>query len=299
MRPVIYKRTYRWNNSELILGDRTLIMGILNVTPDSFSDGGLWNEPDQAVKHALQMAAEGADIIDIGGESTRPGHQPVSLEDELARVLPVIESIHRAAPQLILSIDTYKAEVARQAIRAGAHIINDIWGCKADPDMAAVAAEADCPIILMHNRHDRNYQNLATDMAADLNGSINLALEAGVKPHNIILDPGIGFAKDYAENLQAMMVLDELAMLGYPLLLATSRKKFIRTVLDLPSDDVMEGTAATVAFGIAQGCQIVRVHDVATMKRTVLMPPLRGCMNRWLLLNELFCIRKQVSGWIK
>ncbi|WP_379148172.1 dihydropteroate synthase [Paenibacillus sp. sgz500992] len=271
MRPVIYKRTYRWSNSELILGDRTLIMGILNVTPDSFSDGGLWNEPDQAVKHALQMAAEGADIIDIGGESTRPGHQPVSLEDELARVLPVIESIHRAAPQLILSIDTYKAEVARQAIRAGAHIINDIWGCKADPDMAAAAAEADCPIILMHNRHDRNYQNLATDMAADLNDSINLALEAGVKPHNIILDPGIGFAKDYAENLQAMMVLDELAMLGYPLLLATSRKKFIRTVLDLPSDDVMEGTAATVAFGIAQGCQIVRVHDVATMKRTVLM----------------------------
>ncbi|WP_342437868.1 dihydropteroate synthase [Paenibacillus sp. FSL L8-0436] len=271
MRPVIYKRTYRWNNSELVLGDRTLIMGILNVTPDSFSDGGLWTEPDQAVKHALQMAAEGADIIDIGGESTRPGHQPVSLEEELARVLPVIESIHRAAPQLILSIDTYKAEVARQAIRAGAHIINDIWGCKADPDMAAVAAEADCPIILMHNRHDRNYQNLATDMAADLNGSINLALEAGVKPHNIILDPGIGFAKDYAENLQAMMVLDELAMLGYPMLLATSRKKFIRTVLDLPSDDVMEGTAATVAFGIAQGCQIVRVHDVAMMKRTVLM----------------------------
>lgn len=271
MRPIIYKRTYRWNNSELILGDRTLIMGILNVTPDSFSDGGLWNEPDQAVEHALQMAAEGADIIDIGGESTRPGHQPVSLEEELARVLPVIESIHRAAPQLILSIDTYKAEVARQAIRAGAHIINDIWGCKADPDMAAVAAEADSPIILMHNRHDRNYQNLAADMAADLNGSINLALEAGVKPHNIILDPGIGFAKDYAENLQAMMVLDELTMLGYPMLLATSRKKFIRTVLDLPSDDVMEGTAATVAFGIAQGCQIVRVHDVATMKRTVLM----------------------------
>lgn len=130
MRPVIYKRTYRWNNSELILGDRTLIMGILNVTPDSFSDGGLWNEPDQAVRHALQMAAEGADIIDIGGESTRPGHQPVSLEEELARVLPVIESIHRAAPQLILSIDTYKAEVARQAIRAGAHIINDIWGAR-------------------------------------------------------------------------------------------------------------------------------------------------------------------------
>lgn len=271
MRPVIYKRTYRWDNCELTLGDRTLIMGILNVTPDSFSDGGRWNEPDQAVEYALRMVAEGADIIDIGGESTRPGHQPVSLEEELARVLPVIESIHRAAPQVVLSIDTYKAEVARQAIQAGAHIINDIWGGKADPEMAAVAAELDCPIILMHNRHDRNYQQLATDMTADLNDSIKLALEAGVKPYNIILDPGIGFAKDYTENLQAMMILDELTKLGYPMLLATSRKKFIRTVLDLPSDDVVEGTAATVAFGIAQGCQIVRVHDVARIKRTVQM----------------------------
>lgn len=271
MRPVIYKRTYHFDKTSLELGKRTLIMGILNVTPDSFSDGGLWNDPNRAVEHALRMAEEGADIIDIGGESTRPGHQPVSLEEELARVLPVIQSIHRAAPHLILSIDTYKAEVARQAIAAGAHIINDIWGCKADPEMAAVAAAADCPIILMHNREDRNYSDLSADMTADLKESIDIALAAGVKSDHILLDPGIGFAKDYNENLQAMMLLDELTELGYPLLLATSRKKFIRTVLDLPSDDVVEGTAATVAFGIAQGCQIVRVHDVSLIQRTVKM----------------------------
>lgn len=271
MRPVIYKRTYHMGAAQLTLGERTLIMGILNVTPDSFSDGGLWNEPDRAVEHALQMAAEGADIIDIGGESTRPGHEPVGLEEELARVLPVIESIHRAAPHLPLSIDTYKAGVARQALQAGAHIINDVWGAKADSGMAAVAAEADCPIILMHNRHDRNYQDLVRDMSADLAESVELALTAGVKRENIILDPGIGFAKDYKENLQAMMNLDRLTELGYPVLLATSRKRFIRTALDLPPDDVVEGTAATVAFGIAQGCQIVRVHDVSQIKRTVQM----------------------------
>lgn len=271
MRPAIFKRTYRCGNTDLQLGNRTLIMGILNVTPDSFSDGGLWDDPDKAVEHALQMAADGADIIDIGGESTRPGHKPVGLEEELARVLPVIESIHRAAPHIPLSIDTYKAEVARQAIAAGAHIINDIWGCKADSEMAAVAAAADCPIILMHNREDREYTNLSADMSADLKESIDLALAAGVKPANIILDPGIGFAKDFNENLQAMMLLDGLTEFSYPLLLATSRKKFIRTVLDLPSDDVVEGTAATVAFGIAQGCQIVRVHDVSLIKRTVKM----------------------------
>lgn len=271
MRPVIFKRAYRCGDTNLELGNRTLIMGILNVTPDSFSDGGLWDHPDKAVEHALRMAADGADIIDIGGESTRPGHKPVGLEEELSRVLPVIESIHRAAPHIPLSIDTYKAEVARQAIAAGAHIINDIWGCKADPEMAAVAAAADCPIILMHNRQERDYTNLSVDMSADLKESIDLALAAGVKPANIILDPGIGFAKDFNENLQAMMLLDGLTEFGYPLLLATSRKKFIRTVLDLPADDVVEGTAATVAFGIAQGCQIVRVHDVSLIKRTVKM----------------------------
>lgn len=271
MKPMLYSRSYRCGETELALGQRTLIMGILNITPDSFSDGGLWNEPDLAVEHALRMAAEGADIIDIGGESTRPGHDPVSLEEELERVLPVIESIHKAAPQLPISIDTYKAEVARRALQAGAHIINDVWGGKADPDMVSVAAEADCPIILMHNRRDRNYTDYISDICADLKDSIERALTAGVKPERIILDPGIGFAKNHEENLQAMMSLDTLAGMGYPLLLGTSRKTFIRNVLHLPADDVIEGTAATVAFGIAQGCQIVRVHDVSQIKRTVTM----------------------------
>ncbi|NJJ42345.1 dihydropteroate synthase [Paenibacillus apii] len=271
MKPTLYSRKYTCGPTELALGTRTLVMGILNVTPDSFSDGGLWDKPETAVRHALQMAEEGADMIDIGGESTRPGHVPVSADEELSRILPVIEAIHRAAPQIPLSIDTYKAEVAKQAIAAGAHIINDIWGGKADPLMAQVAAEAGCPIILMHNRHDRNYTDLQADMITDLRESIDLALQAGVKAENIILDPGIGFAKDYDENLRTMMSLGALTKLGYPVLLATSRKRFIRTALDLPVDDVVEGTAATVAFGIAQGCQIVRVHDVRLIKRTVTM----------------------------
>lgn len=269
MRPTLYKRTYRCGGTVLELGNRTLIMGILNVTPDSFSDGGLWNNPDMAVRHALQMAEDGADIIDIGGESTRPGHKPVGLEEELARVIPIVESLHRAAPQLVLSVDTYKAEVARQALNAGAHIINDIWGGQADPEMNKVAAEFGCPIVLMHNRHDRNYGELIPDILTDLEAEIQAALQAGVRTEQIILDPGIGFAKDFAENLRTMSALDEIAKLGYPLLLGTSRKKFIRTVLGQPSDNVVEGTAATVAFGIAQGCQIVRVHDVLPIKRTV------------------------------
>lgn len=271
MKTTIYERTYRCGKTELKLGSSTLIMGILNVTPDSFSDGGRYNDLDRAVQHALQLAAEGADLIDIGGESTRPGHTSVSADEELERVIPVIEAIHREAPHIPLSIDTYKAEVARQAIKAGAHIINDIWGCKEDPDMAAAAAELDCPLILMHNRKDRNYKSLIEDVKSDLMESVNLALTAGVKKNRIILDPGIGFAKDYEENMKVMMSLDELVALGYPVLLATSRKKFIRTALELPVDDVVEGTAATVAFGIAQGCQLVRVHDVKQIKKTVMM----------------------------
>ncbi|MHB0883114.1 dihydropteroate synthase [Paenibacillus sp. SEL1] len=269
--PTLYQRSYRMGDAELTLGHSTQIMGILNVTPDSFSDGGLHYNPEIAVLHALKLVEDGADIIDIGGESTRPGHDPVGVEEELARVIPVIQAIHRIAPHIPLSVDTYKAEVARQALEAGAHIINDVWGFKADPDMARVAAEFDCPVILMHNRHDRNYSDLVTDMLSDLKESIRLALDAGVREEQIILDPGIGFAKDYDENIHAMTSLDTLSQLGFPLLLATSRKRFIRTALDLPVNDVVEGTAATVAFGIAQGCQIVRVHDVAQIKRTVRM----------------------------
>lgn len=271
MKTTIYEQIYHCGQTQLKLGNSTLIMGILNVTPDSFSDGGRYNETEQAVKHALQLVAEGADIIDIGGESTRPGHEKVSVDEELTRVIPVIEAIHREAPYIPLSIDTYKAEVARQSIDAGAHIINDIWGFKEDPDMAGVAAALDCPVILMHNRKNRDYSDLVEDVKSDLMESVGIALEAGVKRSCIILDPGIGFAKDYDENMKVMMSLDELVELGYPVLLATSRKKFIRTALDLPVDDVVEGTAATVACGIAQGCQIVRVHDVLQIKRTVRM----------------------------
>ncbi|WP_183587559.1 dihydropteroate synthase [Paenibacillus rhizosphaerae] len=255
----------------LRLGQSTQVMGILNVTPDSFSDGGRYVDPDTAVRHALKMMLDGADLIDIGGESTRPGYTPVSAEEELARVIPVIEAIHKAAPHIPISIDTYKAEVARQAILAGAHIINDIWGGKGDPDMLKVAAELGCPIILMHNRHDMDYTNIVEDVVADLEESVRLALAAGVQPEYIILDPGIGFAKNGEHNLKLMTQLDRLNQIGYPVLLATSRKKFIRSVLDLPVDDLVEGTAATVAFGIAQGCQLVRVHDVKSIKRTVKM----------------------------
>ncbi|GAB6992586.1 dihydropteroate synthase [Paenibacillus pini] len=271
MRTTIYQHNFQMGQASLTLGESTQIMGILNVTPDSFSDGGRYIDPQNAVRHALQMYEDGADLIDVGGESTRPESAPISIDEELARVIPVIEAIHRAAPHIPISIDTYKAEVARQAIGAGAHMMNDIWGGKGDPDMLKVAADLSCPIILMHNRHDMDYGVFVEDVLADLKASIELALHAGVSKSNIILDPGAGFAKGYHENLQIMMALDRLVHLGYPVLLATSRKKFIRTVLDLPADDVIEGTAATVGFGIAQGCQIVRVHDVAAIKRTVRM----------------------------
>jgi dihydropteroate synthase len=271
MKTTIYERTYSCGETELKLGQSTLVMGILNVTPDSFSDGGQYTDTERAVQHALQMMENGADLIDIGGESTRPGFAQVGVQEELERVIPVIEAIHRVAPHIPLSVDTYKAEVARQAIQAGAHVINDIWRGIGDPQMLATAAELSVPIILMHNRHERNYSNLMEDMIQDLTESIQLAIQAGVHKNNIIIDPGIGFAKDYAENMSVMMGLDSLTQLGYPVLLATSRKKFIRTALDLPVDNIIEGTAATVAFGIAQGCQIVRVHDVSSIKRTVQM----------------------------
>lgn len=271
MQPIIYKRSYRLGEASFTLGERTLVMGILNVTPDSFSDGGRYNNVELALQHAREMIAEGADIIDVGGESTRPGHEPVSEQEELERVIPVVEAMHRELPQVPLSVDTYKAKVAREALKAGAHIINDVWGFKAEAQMAEVAAEFGCPVILMHNRQDRHYSDLLADVAADLRECVEIARKAGVKDENIILDPGIGFAKDYSENLRVMRALDDLVTLGYPLLLGTSRKRFIRTALDLPVDEVVFGTAATVALGVAQGCQIVRVHDVKEIKQTVQM----------------------------
>lgn len=271
MQTEIYKRSYVCGETTLTLGERTLVMGILNVTPDSFSDGGKYNSPDRAVAHALQLVADGADMIDLGGESTRPGHDPVGEQQELERVIPVIEALHREIPHIPLSIDTYKARVAEEALKAGAHILNDIWGFKREPEMASVAAAYHCPVILMHNRDNRNYRHLIEDMKADLQESILIAKQAGVREDMIILDPGIGFAKDYQENLEVMGQLDLLVELGYPVLLGTSRKSFIRTALELGPDEVVHGTAATVALGIAQGCQIMRVHDVKEIAQTVRM----------------------------
>lgn len=256
---------------KLELGSRTLIMGILNVTPDSFSDGGRYTAVNTAVARAMQMAEEGADMIDVGGESTRPGAAAVSLDEELRRVIPVVEALRAASVPLPISVDTYKAEVARQALDAGAHMINDIWGCKQDNGMARVAAASGCPIVLMHNRREPVYNELVPDIISDLRESVRLAQEAGVSASQMIIDPGIGFAKTAAHNLEVMSKLGELRQLGLPILLGTSRKSFIRQTLGLPADDVVEGTAATVALGIAQGCDIVRVHDVRQMKRVALM----------------------------
>ncbi|WP_157800927.1 dihydropteroate synthase [Bacillus solitudinis] len=249
---------------------QTVIMGILNVTPNSFSDGGSFTELEAAVQHAKRMVEEGAGIIDIGGESTRPGAEKVDEAEELERVIPVIQAVSQAV-SVPISIDTYKAEVAKQALNAGATYINDVWGAKADPNMAEIAAQYDAPIILMHNRDNRHYHDLLTDMKLDLQESINLCLEQGVKKEKIILDPGIGFAKTYAHNLEVMRRLDEIVEIGYPVLLGTSRKSFIAKALDLPVDDRVEGTGATVCLGITKGCSIVRVHDVKEMCRMAKM----------------------------
>ncbi|WP_133058695.1 dihydropteroate synthase [Halalkalibacter urbisdiaboli] len=253
-----------------VLKERTIVMGILNVTPDSFSDGGRFNEIEAAVSHAKRMVSEGADMIDIGGESTRPGAEKVSEEEELARVIPIIKAISKAV-HVPISIDTYKAGVAKQAIEAGASYINDVWGAKADPNMAKVAAAYQVPIILMHNRDNKEYNDLIEDMKLDLKESVDICLKQGVKKENIILDPGIGFAKTYEQNLEAMRRLDELVQLGYPILLGTSRKSFIAKTLNLPVDERVEGTGATVCLGIARGCHIIRVHDVKEMSRMAKM----------------------------
>ncbi len=260
---------------------KTVIMGILNVTPDSFSDGGKFNKIDLAVEHALEMEQDGADMIDVGGESTRPGYTPLSVKDEVERIVPMIRAI-RQHTDIPISVDTYKAETARQALDAGADIINDVWGAKADTEMAATAAEYNAPIILMHNRDNNHYRDIIEDMKTDLQVSINLALDAGVAPENIILDPGIGFAKDYEQNLIVMNHIEAFHELGYPILLGTSRKGFIGKTLHVTVDKRVEGTGATVCLAIAKGCQIMRVHDVkpiaqmARMMDTMLQEDHRG-----------------------
>ncbi len=256
----------------LELGHRTQIMGILNVTPDSFSDGGRFTDVERAVAHAIRMAGEGADIIDIGGESTRPGHLAVSADEEMRRVLPVIQAVRRALPEALISIDTCKAEVAEAGLEAGADLLNDVWGMQRDLQMAHVAARHKAPIVVMHNQNGTHYDNLVSDMIAFFRRSLALATEAGLDHNLVLLDPGIGFGKTPLQNLEVLQRLAEFKALGRPILLGTSRKSTIGKVLGgLPPEERVEGTAATVALGIAFGAEIVRVHDVMDMKRVAVM----------------------------
>lgn len=256
----------------LPLGERTLIMGILNVTPDSFSDGGRFHSVEAAVARALRMVSDGADIIDIGGESTRPGHRPVPEEEELSRVLPVIRALAGTPGfDTPISIDTTKSRVAEESLAAGATMINDVWGFKKDPGLAGVTARAGVPVCLMHNRENTFYDDLLPDIMAEIRECVSIALNAGVKPGQILVDPGIGFGKNLPQNLEVMRRLEDLTGLGYPLLLGTSRKSLIGKTLDLPVEDRLEGTAATVAWGIAAGAGIIRVHDVREMARVTRM----------------------------
>lgn len=257
-------------NKNFKIGERTYIMGILNVTPDSFSDGGKFNHIENAVKHAKEMIEAGADIIDIGGESTRPKHTPVEAEEEIKRVIPIIEILSKEIDTPI-SIDTYKGKVAELAVRAGASLINDVWSFKKDPYISKVAAKYQVPCCIMHNRENRDYDDFIANVLKDLKESIDIALQAGVKDENIIIDPGIGFAKSYEQNLILMNNLDKLKELNYPVLLGTSRKSVIGNTLNLPVEERVEGTVATSVIGIMKGCDFVRVHDVLENKRACAM----------------------------
>lgn len=263
-------RKYNWQDGkQLELKDRTLIMGILNGTPDSFSDGGRYNTSDTAVAHAKQMIEHGADIIDVGVESTRPGHTQISVAEEIERMkdilLPVLDVC-----TIPVSVDTYRAETADFALSHGAHILNDIWGLKYDKDMAAVAAKYDVPVIITHNQNTTDYDDIIDDMKAFFFSSVDLALKEGVKPQNIWLDPGIGFGKDYAQNVEVIQRLGEITVYEYPVLLAPSRKRFIGTILnELPADQRDEGTVATCITGMIQGVDMVRVHNVEMHKRAI------------------------------
>ncbi|AIY07049.1 dihydropteroate synthase [Planococcus sp. PAMC 21323] len=255
---------------EINFKDKTLVMGILNVTPDSFSDGGKYSGVQQALIHAEQMIANGVDIIDVGGESTRPGHVQISDKEEIERIVPVIKAL-RQKFDVLISVDTYKSRVAEAAIAAGAHIINDIWGAKYDSEIANVAVKWNVPIILMHNRNNTAYSNFQEDVLKDLTESIEIALSAGVPQENIWLDPGVGFAKSVEQNLQAIQLIERITELGYPVLLGTSRKSFIGKILNTTVEERLEGSLATICYGINQGCNIVRVHDVKETVRTVRM----------------------------
>ena len=257
-------------NRNFDLKNDIAIMGILNVTPDSFSDGGKFNSLDKSLQHVEKMINDGADIIDLGGESTRPGHKSVEESEEIDRVVPLIEAI-RCRFDIPISIDTYKSKVGELAIQAGANLVNDVWGFKRDPRLANITAKYDVPCVLMHNRNNMNYKNLMVDINHDLEESIDIALKAGVSNNKIILDPGIGFAKNYEQNMAVMQHLELILKLGFPLLLGTSRKGFIGLTLDLPVTERIEGTVATTVIGIMKGASIIRVHDVLENKRAAMM----------------------------
>lgn len=259
------------SNKNFSLKNHCYIMGILNVTPDSFSDGGKFNNMDNALFHVEQMLSDGMDIVDIGGESTRPGYTKISDDEEIERVTPIIKAIKERF-DVPVSLDTYKYKVAKAGIEAGADLINDIWGLKYDNgEMARVIAEAGLPCCLMHNREEAVYNNFIDDMINDMNETVNIALKAGIDKNMIILDPGVGFAKSYENNLEAIDRLDVLCNMGYPVLLGTSRKSIIGLTLDLPSDMRVEGTVATTVIGVMKGASIVRVHDVKENARAVKM----------------------------
>jgi dihydropteroate synthase len=260
----------RCGNLELEWGKRTYIMGVVNVTPDSFSNDGVGYDVEAALEEALRFQAEGADIIDVGGESARPGSTPVDVPEEKRRVIPVVRRL-ASVLNVPISVDTYKPEVAVEAIEAGASMLNDIWALQHASSLATLAAREGVPIVLMHNQRGTSYSDLLTDMMESLRASMDLALEAGVPIENLVLDPGIGFGKTAEHNLEVLRRLEEFKGLGRPLLVGTSRKSTIGLVLDLPVEERLEGTSATVALAIANGADIVRVHDVRVMARVARM----------------------------
>lgn len=260
----------RIGQKDFAIGERMYIWGILNVTPDSFSDGGKFNHLDHALFHVEEMIDQGMDIVDIGGESTRPGYTLLSCEEEIARVVPVIEAVKERF-DIPISLDTYKAEVAKAGIEAGADLINDIWGLQYDANMADVIAKAGVACCIMHNRKEAVYHSFLEDVCEDLSRSIRLANQAGIADDKIILDPGIGFAKNREQNLEMINNVDILKHFGYPVLLATSRKSVIGLTLDLPVTERVEGTIATSVWAVMKGCDFVRVHDVKENVRAIRM----------------------------
>lgn len=257
-------------NRNFPIGEHTYILGILNITPDSFSDGGNFNTLDHAVAHAEEMIEQGADIIDVGGESTRPNHVKISAEEEISRVVPVIKKLKESF-DIPISIDTYKPEVAKAAIEAGADLVNDIWGLKYDSSMADVIYSYHVPVCIMHNRDNLEYKNFIEDVKNDLQASLDIAKKAGIPKEQIIIDPGVGFGKTLDMNLECVKRLEEFCCFDIPVLLGTSRKSIIGLTLDVPVTEREEGTLVTTVMGVMKGCSFVRVHDVKANARAIKM----------------------------